>query len=44
LVGKCRIGFGIMEEDEGVGCRRLSISSIDLIKVANNSIIVLMGK
>jgi len=33
-----------VEEDEGVGYRRVSISSADLINVTNNSIIVLMGR
>jgi len=33
-----------VEEDEGVGCRRLSISSADLVNVTNNSIIVVMGR
>jgi len=26
FASECGIGFGILEEDEGVGCRRISIS------------------
>jgi len=37
------MGFGFLEEAKGVGFKRESISLIDLVKVAYNSIIMLMG-
>jgi len=35
--------FGYVEEGKGVGFRRENISSVDLVKVTYNSMIVLIG-
>jgi len=44
IVGEHEIGFRFVKENEGVGYRRVIISPVNLVKVTNNLIIVLMGK